>query len=425
MAKLAEVREEIAALSKAQVDVYEQYPEYDFPDAVCSEVEQRNAKMIDLLAQFKQLQDREAMGAAAKQTHDSMTQPAGGLPFPQGAGAIQAELIERKSAGALFTSDTQYKAWLDVVAPHGHINEKLKLDSPAVNLPGGVKTLLTGASATSGGALVWPDQLTSPIPLPFRPLVLRDLITLGNTGSDTVEYVRITGYTNAAATVAEATAATGTTGTKPESAMALERVTTTVKTIAHWIPATNRALSDAGQLRTLIDTFLRDGLEQELEDQILTGDATGENFDGVAHVSGTQSQAFDTDILTTLRKARTLVRVVGRATPTAFVMHPNDWQTVDLTQDNEARYYFGGPREIMGPRLWMLPVVECEACPEGTAYVGDWRTVVLFDREQASIQVSNSHSDYFVRNLVAILAELRAALAIYRPVSLVEVDLTA
>jgi HK97 family phage major capsid protein len=427
MAKLAEVREEIAALSKAQVDAYEQYPDYDFPDDVVSEVEQRNAKLLDLQAQFKTLQDREAIGRAAQAVHDDMTRPVGGLPFPSGRGDGKAatELLERKSAGQQVFDDPEYKTWYEQVTRNGHVSEKMKLDSPAVKLPGGFKTLVTGASATSGGAMVFPDIQAGLVQLPFRPLTIRDIITIGQTNSDTIEYVRVTGYTNAAAAVAEATAATGTTGTKPESALALEKVTAPIKTIAHWIPATTRALADAPQMRTLIDAFLRDGLMQVLEDEILTGDASGEHFDGVGHVTGTQSQAFDTDLLTTLRKARTLVRVVGRATPTAFVMHPNDWVTVDLLQDNEARYYASGPREISSPRIWGLNVVESEACPEGTAYVADWKTVVLFDREQTSIQVSNQHSDYFVRNLIAILAELRAGLAILRPAAIVEVDLTA
>ena len=48
-------------------------------------------------------------------------------------------------------------------------------------------------------------------------------------------------------------------------------MSTTVKTIAHWIPITKRAAADAAQVRTLVDNFLRYGLNEELEDQMLTG----------------------------------------------------------------------------------------------------------------------------------------------------------
>jgi HK97 family phage major capsid protein len=73
--------------------------------------------------------------------------------------------------------------------------------------------------------------------------------------------------------------------------------------------------------------------------------------------------------------------------------------------------------------LWGLPVVESEAIAAGTAYVADWKWAVLWDREQASVQVTDSHADFFIRNLVAILVELRAAFGILRPSAFVKITL--
>ncbi len=39
-----------------------------------------------------------------------------------------------------------------------------------------------------------------------------------------------------------------------------------VRTIATWIPATNRTLSDAGEVSTLLDSFLRHELDGDLEE---------------------------------------------------------------------------------------------------------------------------------------------------------------
>jgi hypothetical protein len=36
----------------------------------------------------------------------------------------------------------------------------------------------------------------------------------------------------------------------------------------------------------MLDTFGIYGLEEELEDQMVAGDATGENFDGILHKAG-------------------------------------------------------------------------------------------------------------------------------------------
>jgi len=57
--------------------------------------------------------------------------------------------------------------------------------------------------------------------------------------------------------------------------------------------------------------------------------------------------------------------------------------------------------------------------------VGNFKTLILWDREQAGVQMTDSHNDFFVRNLVAILAEARAAFGCLRPSAIVEMDLTA
>lgn len=346
--------------------------------------------------------------------------------------------VPKKSVGTTFVESDEYKALL-AQAPDGHFGKQQRVQSGLA----GFKSLVTGASDTSAGAFVVNDNIGLQVGLDAfqRPLRLRDLVTPGTTTSDTVEYVRLTSVTNNAAPVAEATTSAAPTapggagalvnaaggGYKPESALAAAKITANVKTIAHWMPITKRALSDAAQVVTLIDAFLEYGLEEELEDQMVQGDNTGENFEGLASVSGVQSQAWDTDAFTTLRKAKTKVRTVGRSIANGYLINPADLEMLDLLQDLDGQYYFGGPASPGGTAetLWKLPVIESEATPAGTAYVGDWRKAILWDREQASIQMTDSHLDFFVRNLVAVLAEMRAAFGVVQPNAFVEIDLTA
>lgn len=336
-----------------------------------------------------------------------------------------------KSLGAAFTDSTEYKALLASV-PDGRFGEKARVQSQ----PYGVKDLLTGTDTdASAGTLVQTDRRGLLDPFYQRPLTIRDLVTKSTTTSDTVDYVRLVSVTNNAAPVPEATSSAvidGSTvtnaegGLKPESAMVFEKDTTTVKTIAHWLPATKRALSDAGQIRTLIDDFLQYGLEEELENQMVDGDGTGENLNGIGHVSGVQTQAAPTssqDVFDITRIARRKVRIGGRAIPTAYVMNPIDWEAIELMRNSEGVFFGAGPFALTPNRLWALPVVESEAIAQGTAYVGDWSKAVLYDREQSSIQVTDSHADFFIRNLVAILAELRAAFAVLRPAAFVKITL--
>jgi len=334
-----------------------------------------------------------------------------------------AEAAQRgRTIGSALLENPEFAAWRATFSANGVVRQGVHLESPRVEF--GALAPLRLNPATAGGALVVPDQYGL-VPFPQRPLSIRDLVTNGTTESNAIEYVRTTSTTNNAAPTAEAAdITTGGVGVKPQSDMALQRVSTTVKTIAHWIAATRQALADAGQLRTLIDAFLLYGLEEELEDQMIAGDASGENFDGITHVAGTLTQAFTTTLLTTTRKARTNLRLNGRVTPTAYAFHPTDMEAIDLLQDNEARFYYGGPQAILTPRLWGYPVVESEAVPVGTAILANWRYAVLWDRQQGAILVSDSHSDFFIKNLLAILAEGRYAFGILRPQAFVKIALS-
>ena len=326
-----------------------------------------------------------------------------------------------------------YKAWYKNVAPNGRIPEGAKgLTSPTVELKGfGMfkKDLITGADSGSAGAFVVPQDTGMYESLGRYPTVLRDLISIRQTTSDAVEFVRQVTQVSQAAPTAEAnvTEITGYTGEisgeKPEGAMTFERVQEPVKTIAVWVPATKRALSDAAQIRGIIDQELRDDLADELENQMFNGNGVGENFTGLANQAGTLLEQYAVSILQTTRKAITNLKVNGKTRPTAWVFNPADYETVELLQDGQNRYYFGGPMNSGPTRLWGIPVVESFHVAEGSAWLGNWSKAVLWDREQATISVSDSHSDFFIRNMVAILGEMRAAFGLIRPSAFIEVEL--
>ncbi len=380
-----------------------------------------------LKEQIKQVEGDEAM-------RKQIAELGQGLDLaPQAASAVAGGPAGRgKSIGERFASAEVFQSWMKRVAPNGEIPAGLKgFSSPPVEMKALLKELVTGSADTSAGAFVRPDYTGIVEMLGRRALTLLDLIPRGTTTSDTVHFVRQTRQANAAAPTPEAnvteyTGATGeVSGEKPEAGIAFEPVTETVKTIAVWIPATKRALSDAGQIRSLIDQELREDLREELEDQVFDGDGVGENFRGIANTSGHLVQAWDTDILTTTRKAKTYLMTTGRVRPTGWVMNPADWETIELLKDLQDRFYGGGPFSPTDSTLWGVPVAESECVHEGTAWLADWRRCRIWDREQATISVSDSHNDFFIRNMVAILAEMRAAFGVIRPSAFCEVDLTA
>lgn len=146
-------------------------------------------------------------------------------------------------------------------------------------------TTIGGGGDGAAGALVEPTRVPGIIAPPDRRMTVRDLLTPGRTSSNSVEYVRETGFTNNAATVAEK-------AQKPESSINFEEDSAKVATIAHWVQATKQILDDAAQLESYIDGRLRYGLMFVEELEILKGDGTGSHLHGIIP----QATAFDSPI---------------------------------------------------------------------------------------------------------------------------------
>jgi len=384
----------------------------------------------ELKALSEEVANLDNARAAAKAASDILQAASQPVNRPNFGNGNQQMMI--KSVGQEIVEHPQFKAWVAKATDNGNaeISDSTSLkDFPQIDL----KNLLLSqkglvyTSNTSGGALVRRDYYPT-VDLPLRPLTIRDAITIARTGSNLIEYVRVTSKTRAAAIVPEATATTSTgysNAAKPEASMALEIVQAAVKTIAVWMPATRQILSDAPQLQSMIDNFLMTDLELALEEEVISGVGGASHFTGIENTTGVTPQAFTTDVLTTTRKARTAALITGRTASTGYLMNPYDWEALDLTKDAENRYYFGGPLSMGTKMLWGLPVFESEVIPQGTAYTGNLKTIIVWDRERPTTRVAEQHSDYFTHNMVAILTELRAAMGVLRPASLVKIDLLA
>jgi HK97 family phage major capsid protein len=241
--------------------------------------------------------------------------------------------------------------------------------------------------------------------------------------TDAVSYLREIERTHRAAPVAVG-------AVKPVSTYELERVDARIKTIAHLSePVSRNWLADAPLLAQYIDGVLREGLNLEVEDQILNGDGLGENFLGVSNTPLVQVQPFDTDPIVTARRAITRLEDLP-CTPTGFVFNPDDWETVELLPDLLGGYVMGQggqglPVDRARRRLWGLPVALSVRATPGVGILGDWtggsriwpREDVRIDWSEAFLTEGFSEYDVtqttgFSRNLVQFRAELRTLFAV-------------
>mgnify|MGYP003608452016 FL=1 len=278
----------------------------------------------------------------------------------------------------------------------------------------------TTNAAGSAGALIEPTRLAGIIAPPDQKLTIRDLLLQGQMDGNALQYVKETGFTNNAATVAEL-------AKKPESDIKFDMVDTSAKVIAHYMKASRQILDDASQLRSYIDGRLRYGLKLVEERQLLNGDGTGQNLHGI--IPQASVYAVPTGAATTLATGLDTFRfamlqaVLAEYPASGFVLNPVDWANIETLKDTSGQYLIGNPQGTATPTVWSLPVVQTQAIAQGKFLTGAFNLgAQIFDRWQSRVEIATENEDDFVKNLVTILCEERLALAVYRPESFIYGD---
>jgi len=317
---------------------------------------------------------------------------------------------ERKTLGQMVVGDDAVKAMMQ----SGKGRVTVDVDSKAI-----ISGLTTDADGSAGDLV--DQQRLALVPAVERRLTIRDLLMAGRTNSSSIQYPKETGFTNSADTHTE----TGGTA-KPQSEIKFDLVTSTVTTIAHWVLATRQILDDAPMLQSYIDGRLRYGLKLIEEDQLLNGGGTGTDLNGI-YTQATASTA-NLAVVTSPTKIDViriamLQAALAEFPPNGVVMNPIDWAGIELTKDTANAYIIGNPQDSAQPRLWGLPVVATQAMTLDKFLVGSFGMgAQIFDRADASVQISTEDDTNFRKNLVTILCEERLALAVYRPEAFVKGD---
>lgn len=319
----------------------------------------------------------------------------------------------RKSLGQQVTESEAVKAFLAQPSKRG----KASFQTKAI-----ISALATDADGSAGDLIV-PQRQPGVLGPAVRRLTVRDLCMPGRTNSNAVQYVKETGFTNAAATVSEVLGTV-----KPQSEIRFDIMNTAVTTIAHWVLATKQILDDVPQLQSYIDGRLRYGLAYAEELQLLMGGGTGTDLNGMY----TQATAFaapagtgvtSPTAIDNLRLAM-LQASLAEFPATGIILNPIQWAGIELSKTTEGAYLFANPQGVAEPRLWGLPVVATQAMTTDKFLVGAFAmSCQIFDREDANVEISTEDDQNFRKNLVTILCEERIGLAVYRPEALIKGDL--
>ena len=252
------------------------------------------------------------------------------------------------------------------------------------------------------------------------------------TNQNAYVYLEETTFTNNAGAVAESTDIS----TSNEGALAFTERTESIRKMATFLPVTDELLADVAGIQGYVNSRLQTMMRLNLDNQLVNGDGSAPNLTGVLNKSGINtfdysSYSGELAKLGQIYQAITEIRKDAFVEPDSIVMHPSDWYEIvtavsDFAGTSSAGYAAKNPLFVVAggfgadaaPRIWGLKVVPSTVIAAGTMLVGkfgggDAAQVIM--REGVDLAVSDSHSDFFAKNQLAIRLTMRLGFAIYRP----------
>ncbi len=377
---------------------------------------------------LKQAKESGTLTAETKQKADELLMAQGRLSAAQDKLTERLESLETKSTDIEQRmasrrgggGDGSVKSLGQMVGASDDLKNFVAVSGAKGSVRVVVKNAITSATG-SAGALIVPERDTEIVGMPKRQMTIRQLLSVGPTTSNSIEYARMVTRTNNAAATAE-------TAQKPESNYVWEQDDAPVRTIAHWVPVSRQAMDDIPQLESEIDGELRYGLDLVEEAELLKGDGTGQHLHGLVPQATAYANPGVTVVNPTkidILRLAILQASLAEYPADGIVLHPTDWADIELTKDGENRYIFANVIQLAGPQLWGRPVIGTQAMDLDEFLVGAFRTAAkIWDRMDIEVLISSEDRDNFIKNMLTVRAEKRLALAVKRPGALVTGDFT-
>lgn len=283
-----------------------------------------------------------------------------------------------------------------------------------------VKNTVVGADA-----IVAPDRRPGVVAGAFQPLTIESLLNSLPTASNAIEFTKEASFTNSAAEVAEG-------GAKPESAVTFSLVNMPLSTVAHWIKISKQLAADNVALAAYINNRMVFGVNRRVETQLVVGDGIAPNISGIFDTGNFTAHGYLSGALGSVLPKLVLIRKImadswNAGYPAdAILLNPIDWAQIEIELLTTAAGQGRVSVDAAGnPRLFGLPVVQSVGVAADTFAVGSFaQAYTVYNRSGVIVELSDSDSDNFTKNLVTVRAERRLALATEVPAAIRAGDLT-
>lgn len=283
-----------------------------------------------------------------------------------------------------------------------------------------IKALVNEGRGQTGdsGVPVQPQRANGIFNDPRLPLSLLSVLPSIPVQNGVYEYTQLGAYTNGAGYQLKEG------DLKAESDIDLVVASSNVATIAHWTRASVQILDDSPSLEAYINNLLTYGVMAKLENELINGAG------GTGKITGLKAQA--TPFVP--NSADTPVDRIGSAiaqmkasgwNPSVVLMNPLDWFDISKTKTGNQEYLLGSPQSPAAQNLWGCTIVTSPSIARGSVLVMDPAQVAVLDRMTPTVIASRFDRDNLITNMVTILAEMRAGLAVFAKSALYSVALTS
>lgn len=402
---IKDLREKVAAKRAELKELFEANEDGKYTAEQKGEIQSRNEELAGLVEEVNILSAK----AANEKAMDVDSEPV--------SGGYAEEADNPVSLGESFVNSKSYTSYME--------NGQSGVDTTVPFSPMGYKATL-GAGTTNNyppEVLRQPGVLEKALRDPNAVIGLFDQI---ETDQNAFQYLEETTFTNNAAEAAEE-------GAAGEAALDFTEQTAAIRKIAVFLPVTEELLADVAGIQGYINSRLSTMMRLRLDGQLLAGDGTAPNLEGLldAGKSGVNSLDYSSEFngnlgrIGAIYKAITDIRTNAFVEPDAIVMHPGDWNEVVTSvstietsgSKNPIFVAAGGFGAGPAASIWGLNVIPSTAISEGTVLVGRFgggEAAHVVMKQGIDIAVSDSHSDFFTKGKVAIRATMRVGFPVYR-----------
>lgn len=368
-------------------------------------------ELAELKSRKEEIERLEARAELFKSATDLMSSEAKkaqtkGEPVARGIGEFYVRSVQDAGISVLDTKKTpfeteEFKAATDTNATGG--------------ADGAYKPVLTEVDQQG----VFPYQ---------RPLTVADLFSQGTMTGNAVTYPVYGKLEGGPGMVAEG-------GQKPQSHFPdPEWVTDTLKEVAVWWKITDDMAEDLPYVASEIQDQNDYAMQIKEEDQLLNGDGTGSNVNGLLAREGVQEIGDDDErsVADRIFHAKTMINKATGHNADALVISPDDYEALRLSKDANGQYYGGGfflpayggtGQLVIQETPWGLKTVVTPAAADGESVVGAFKAGGKVLRKGGRrVASTNSHEDDFTNDKITFRIKERMTLQVKYPADFVRVS---